>query len=154
MGRIPTSLGNPLSLETIDLSVNYFTSEIPSSFGNLSQLQILNLEVNMLEVGDSEGWQFFDALANCHSLNKLSVSDNILHKSIPNSISNLSTTLQYLLMGWNNLSGIVPPTIEKLSGLIKLSLVNNNLTGTIEEWVRKITNSEHLNLRSNSFIGI
>ena len=49
MGRIPTSLGNPLSLETIDLSVNYFTSEIPSSFGNLSQLQILNLEVNCLK---------------------------------------------------------------------------------------------------------
>ncbi|PWZ29821.1 putative LRR receptor-like serine/threonine-protein kinase [Zea mays] len=126
---IPTSLGNPSNLEVIDLSQNLFSGTIPISFGNLSKLHILNLEVNMLEARDSEGCQFFDALANCSSLNTLSVSHNLLHGPIPNSISNLSTTLQYLVMGWNSLSGIVPPTIAKLSGLIELSLQNNNLTG-------------------------
>jgi Leucine-rich repeat (LRR) protein len=154
VGQIPTSLGNPSSLEIIDLSENYFTGEIPRSFGNLSQLYSLNLEVNMLEAArDSEGWEFLDALANCSSLNKLSLSYNLLNGPIPNSIANLSTTLRYLVMGSNNLSGIVPPTIGKFSGLIRLSLEENNLTGTIEEWVGKMTNLEHLNLRSNNFIG-
>jgi Leucine-rich repeat (LRR) protein len=153
VGTIPTSLGHPSSLNTIDLSQNRLSGKIPSSFGNLLHLQILNLEVNKLEARDSEGWKFFDALANCSSLNTLSVSHNLLHGPIPNSISNLSTTLQYLLMGWNSLSGIVPPTIAKHSGLIRLSLENNNLTGTIEEWIGNMTNLQILTLQSNSFIG-
>jgi len=47
--RIPTSVGNPSSLEIVDLSMNYFAGHIPSSFGNLSRLDFQNLELNMLE---------------------------------------------------------------------------------------------------------
>jgi Leucine-rich repeat (LRR) protein len=153
LGTIPSSLGNASNLEVIDLPNNLFSGTIPSSFGNLSKLQTLNLEVNMLVARDSEGWQFFDALAKCRYLVILSVSHNHLHGPIPNSIANLSTSLQQLFMGWNNLSGIVPPTIGKLSGLTKLSLENNNLIGTIEEWVGKMTNLQVLTLRSNNFTG-
>jgi Leucine-rich repeat (LRR) protein len=153
VGTIPNSLGNPSSLKIIDLSINYFRGKIPNSFGNLSHLQSLNLEVNMLGSRDSEGLQFFDALANCRSLVTLSVSNNQLHGPIPNSIANLSTSLGQLVMGWNSLSGTIPPTIGKLSGLYRLSLQNNNLTGTIEEWIGKMTNLQFLTLQSNNFIG-
>jgi Leucine-rich repeat (LRR) protein len=152
-GHIPASLGNPKGLEKIDLSGNHFTGQIPSSFGNLSKLQVLNLERNMLQSSrHNEGWEFLQALENCRSLSVLSLSNNKLQGSIPNSIANLSTNLTRLLMGGNSLSGIVLPSIEKFSALIQLSLDDNNFTGTIEDWVGNMTKLQHLNLQSNSFI--
>ncbi|CAD6243608.1 unnamed protein product [Miscanthus lutarioriparius] len=153
-GHIPASLGNPKGLENLDLSSNHFTGQIPSSIGNLSQLQLLSLEGNMLQSSTyNEGWEFLQALGNCRSLSVLSLSDNKLQGSIPNSIANLPTNLTRLLMGGNSLSGIVPPSIGKLSALIQLSLDENNLTGKIEEWVGNLTKLQHLNLQSNRFNG-
>jgi Leucine-rich repeat (LRR) protein len=51
--RIPPSVGNPSSLEIVDLSMNYFAGHIPNSFGNLSRLDFQNLELNMLEAQGS-----------------------------------------------------------------------------------------------------
>ncbi|XP_062219650.1 putative receptor-like protein kinase At3g47110 isoform X2 [Phragmites australis] len=152
-GYIPASLGNPSGLEQIDLSSNYFTGQIPSSFGKLLQLYYLNLEANELEARDSEGWEFFHGLANCSFLNELSLSNNQLQGPIPNSIANLSTNLIALHMGGNHLSGIIPTSIQKFSGLIDLGLDYNNLTGTIEDWIGKLTNLQTLRLQSNNFIG-
>ncbi|RCV07307.1 hypothetical protein SETIT_1G233400v2 [Setaria italica] len=153
-GHIPASLGNPPGLGVIDLSSNYFTGQIPNSLGNLSQLSSLNLDQNMLQSTDNEGWEFIHALGKCRSLKKLSLSINRLQGAIPNSIVNLSSTLTYLLMSENNLSGTVPPRIGRFSSLVQLSLDQNYLTGTIEEWVGNMTKLERLNLRSNSFVGI
>ncbi|XP_062219666.1 receptor kinase-like protein Xa21 isoform X2 [Phragmites australis] len=152
-GHIPASLGNLSGLKEMDLQSNHFTGQIPSSFGKLLQLTYLNLAGNKLEARDSKGWEFFHALANCSFLNALSLSNNQLQGAIPNSIANLSTNLTYLLLGGNNLSGIVPPSIKKFNGLIELALDFNNLTGTIEDWIGKLTNLQHLNLQSNNFIG-
>lgn len=43
----------------------------------------------MLELSDSAGWEFFDALTNCSSLEVLSVANNNLQGVIPYSIANL-----------------------------------------------------------------
>lgn len=88
-GYIPSSLGNASGLIDLDLSFNKFTGQIPSIFGSLSGLSILNLEENMLEASDSAGWEFFDALTNCSSLEVLSVANNNLQGVIPYAIANL-----------------------------------------------------------------
>lgn len=126
-GQIPASIGNPPSLEEIELSNNYFTGQIPNSLGNLAALSYLNLGRNMLQSTDNECWEFLRALGHCSSLTELSLSSNRLLGVIPNSIANLSTSLTRLLMSDNILSGVVPPSIGKLSDLIQLSLDQNNL---------------------------
>lgn len=115
---------------------------------------LLNLERNELEATDSEGWEFLNALANCSRLEVFSLAQNQLQGAIPNFFGNLSTSLGYLLMGGNKLSGNVPPSIGIYHDLAQLSLDGNNLTGKIEEWVGKLTKLQHLNLQSNNFIGI
>lgn len=51
--RIPTSMGNPSSLEIVDPSMNYFAGHVPNSFVNFSRLDFKNLELNMLEAQGS-----------------------------------------------------------------------------------------------------
>jgi Leucine-rich repeat (LRR) protein len=150
-GRIPASLGNASGLIQLDMSSNKLTGQIPNIFGKLSGLTNLILERNMLEANDSAGWEFFDALENCKSLEVLSLSNNQLQGVIPNSISKLSN-LRRLYLGRNRLSGIVPSSIGNLNGLISLSLDINNLTGTIE-WIGKLKKLQGLNLYKNNFVG-
>ncbi|CAO2046605.1 unnamed protein product [Urochloa humidicola] len=151
-GRIPASLGNASALEWIDLSSNSFIGQIPSSLGKLSKLSLLDLEVNKLGAGDTQGLKFIDALTNCTLLRTLSLRQNQLHGVIPNSLGNLSISLQYLLLGSNNLSGVVPPSIGNLSGLMKLGLGNNNFSGTIE-WIAQLYKLQLLLLQANNFNG-
>lgn len=152
-GHIPASLGNATRLIQLDLSGNKFTGQIPDIFGRLSVLSFLSLEKNTLQASDNEGWEFFDALTNCSSLNVLSLATNNLKGVIPNSIGNLSINLTQLLMGENHLSGTVPSSVGKYTALIRLSLEANNITGTIDEWIGKLTNLQELNLRNNNLVG-
>ncbi|KAM3242246.1 hypothetical protein ACQJBY_054742 [Aegilops geniculata] len=153
-GNIPASLGNAQGLKLIDLSNNSFTGTIPTSFGKLSNLTTLNLENNQLETRDNRDWEFVNALRNCRSLKRLSLSLNQLQGSIPQSIGDLSPSLEQLVLLGNNLSGQVPQSIRKLSALTKLSLGENNLSGTIEGWVGDLKGLVVLYLQSNSFTGL
>ncbi|CAM0947850.1 unnamed protein product [Alopecurus aequalis] len=130
-GPIPASLGNSSYLQIMSFVSNSFTGQVPSSLGKLSYLYYLNLETNKLEANDSESWEFLDALSNCSGLQTLSLSDNQLQGTIPNSVGKLSPGLQYLLLDTNNLYGTVPESIGNLTGLLKLSLAQNNLVGPI-----------------------
>lgn len=151
-GQIPASLGNASGLQTIDLLENKFVGKIPP-LGKLINLTYLGLGRNRLKASDGDGWEFLHALGNCSSLQKFSVGENQLEGHIPNSIGNLSTNLQYLILSGNKLSGIVPPSIGNLQSLTWLALDFNNLTGPIDEWIGKLTNLVRLNLCENNFTG-
>jgi len=148
-------LGNSsLGLRVIDLSYNNFIGQIPTSFGNLSNLTFLNLTYNHLVARDDQDWEFLiNTLRNCKSLEVLALTSNKLQGSIPQSIGNLSTSHQELLLGDNSLSGQVPHSIGKLSGLIKLDIGENYLSGTIEGWIENLKNLQVLCLQSNHFTG-
>jgi len=152
-GQIPASIGNASGLHMIDLSANSFTGPVPASLGSLSSLKVLDLEKNKLEAGDRQSWEFLHALRNCHSLSLLSLYDNRLQGEIPDSVGNLSTTLESLSFGRNELTGIVPPTIRNLHNLVRLGLEGNNLSGGPEEWIGKLKKLQGLYLSENNFVG-
>ncbi|KAM0865146.1 hypothetical protein ACQ4PT_043467 [Festuca glaucescens] len=152
-GHVPASLGNATGLEVIDLSRNRFTGKIPTSFGNLSDLTILNLESNKLEARDNQGWEFLNAMRHCRSLKVFSLSSNKLQGSIPQSVGNLSPSLNKLVLAGNSLSGQVPMSIGKLSSLTELGLSENKLSGITEGWIRNLKSLQLLNLQSNLFTG-
>ncbi|RCV07318.1 hypothetical protein SETIT_1G234400v2 [Setaria italica] len=152
-GQIPASIGNVPNLEVIDLSSNNFTGQVPSSFGNLLQLNKLILEDNMLEAPDTKSWEFLYALRNCNHLNVLSLAGNRLTGAIPDYIGKLPTGLAKLYLDDNHLSGLVPSSIGNLTGLIWLDLDNNKLTGTIGEWIGMLKKLQYLDLSENSLNG-
>ena len=55
----------------------------------------------------------------------------MLNGSLPGSISNLSTGLENLLIGSNQISGSIPVEIGNLVNLTVLSMENNLLSGGI-----------------------
>jgi len=151
-GQIPASLGNASQLGRLEFAHNSLSGIITSTLGKLSNLYRLNLEENNLEANDSQSWEFFNALTNCSQLIVLSLAENDLHGAIPDTIGNLSSSLNFLHLGGNKLSGMVPPSVGSLGSLTFLGLEYNNLTGTIGEWIGKLTQLEGLNLQVNNFI--
>jgi len=81
---------------------------VPSSFGKLPKLSRLNLELNKLQASSKQHWKFMDSLANCIELSEFLVANNYLAGQVPNSVGNLSSQLQGIYFGGNQLSGDFP----------------------------------------------
>uniref|UniRef100_A0A0D9VI59 non-specific serine/threonine protein kinase n=1 Tax=Leersia perrieri TaxID=77586 RepID=A0A0D9VI59_9ORYZ len=137
-GPIPVSLGNASVLQRIDLSSNSFSGQVPRSIGYLSELFHLNLEGNNIQTSDIQSWEFIYALANCSLLQWVSLDQNQLHGAMPHATRNMSLALQELYLDGS-----------KLSGLVKLGLSDNNLTGTVE-WIVNMENLQGVNLHVGS----
>ncbi|WJZ99077.1 hypothetical protein VitviT2T_017552 [Vitis vinifera] len=119
-------------LTVLDISVNFFTGYVPKDLGNLRRLQYLSLSRNQLsnEHSDSE-LAFLTSLTNCNSLRNLWISGNPLKGIIPNSLGNLSISLESIVASGCQLRGTIPTGISYLTNLIDLRLDDNNLTGLI-----------------------
>ncbi|OEL29117.1 putative receptor-like protein kinase [Dichanthelium oligosanthes] len=153
-GHIPSSLTNASKLNDIDMSRNKFTGVVPSSIGRLSELSWLNLEYNKLRANSEQDWKFMDSLANCTKLRIFSVQSNRLVGQVPNSVGNLSSQLQYLYMGLNQLSGDFPSGIANLRNLIAVSMLGNNFTSELPEWLGTLNRLQRLLLVGNFFTGL
>jgi hypothetical protein len=77
----------------------------------------------------------------------------MLQGTLPDSVGNLSSSLNILLFGSNRLSGLVPSSIGNLRNLTELGLEFNDFSGTIDGWVGKLVNLVGLFLTRNSFNG-
>ncbi|XP_059637849.1 receptor-like protein 13 [Cornus florida] len=148
-GPIPDSIGTVFpSLRFLNMSGNRFSDSIPSSIGDLSSLWFLGLSNNQLS-----GTIPRHLAMGCFSLQFLKLSNNYLQDpilptshnltaliileldhnqltEIPESISNCSS-LQYLYMTHNNISGGIPGWMGNMSELGVLALSNNYLEGPI-----------------------
>jgi Leucine-rich repeat (LRR) protein len=132
-GHIPSSIGNASGMWLMDLSGNRFTGQIPTSLGKLPNLRKLNLEDNKLEVKDKQSWQFLKALTNCSALELFSVDGNMLQGTLPDSVGNLSSSLNVLLFGSNMISGLVPSSIGNLRNLQQMISLVPMMDG-LESW--------------------
>uniref|UniRef100_A0A0R0G0A6 Uncharacterized protein n=2 Tax=Glycine max TaxID=3847 RepID=A0A0R0G0A6_SOYBN len=171
-GEIGTTLKNPISIPTIDLSSNHLCGKLPYlssdvlqldlSSNSLSesmndflcndqdkpmQLQFLNLASNNLSGEIPDCWM------NWTSLVDVNLQSNHFVGNLPQSMGSLAD-LQSLQIRNNTLSGIFPTSVKKNNQLISLDLGENNLSGTIPTWVgEKLLNVKILRLRSNRFGG-
>ncbi|PHU16755.1 hypothetical protein BC332_12450 [Capsicum chinense] len=137
MGIILPFVGNGTKLLNFILY-----GSIPTNLGNLRELQHLFLDTNQLtnEPRDHE-LRFFNSLVDCGMLRYVHVGSNPLNGVLPNSIGNLSSSIEIIYIGNAHINGLIPTSIGNKSGLTVLDLRGNNLAGSIPSDVGTIPKS-------------
>ncbi|KAL5081177.1 hypothetical protein RYX36_009598 [Vicia faba] len=151
-GTIPTSIINSSSLVYIDISQNSFVGQVPN-LERLKDLQYLNLELNILGGNSTNDLDFLKSLTNCSRLFLLSISYNNFGGILPNAIGNLSTELNRLLLGFNQITGKIPAELGHLVGLIALTMPFNHFEGMIPTTFGKFQKMQRLELVGNKLLG-
>ncbi|KAJ8564992.1 hypothetical protein K7X08_001452 [Anisodus acutangulus] len=153
-GEIPLYITNASKLEILGLELNFLTGIIPTNLGHLRDLEGLFLADNQLINEPSKHeLQFFNSLVDCRKLHILEVSSNLLNGVLPNTIGNLSSTIEVFHLGDAHISGLIPTSIGNISGLATLGFEENNLIGTIPSEVGKLEQLQGLYLASNKLQG-
>ncbi|XP_038716535.1 probable LRR receptor-like serine/threonine-protein kinase At3g47570 [Tripterygium wilfordii] len=151
-GMIPSSISNASQLQVLDLSANQFEGPIPV-FNNNNKLTKLVLGMNGLTSDTALNIQFFESLRNSTQLELLMIFSNQLSGELPNSIANLSRSLQQFCIADNMFTGVFPQEIGGYPDLISLSVEQNSFTGKIPESIGALKNLENLAVFENNFSG-
>ncbi|KAI4387349.1 hypothetical protein MLD38_005188 [Melastoma candidum] len=160
-GLIPRSISNASRLEWLFLDANMLTGEIPDNLGNLKNLTELNLGMNQFgtygspgSAGAADDLRFLRSLVNCTKLEVLAFNNNSLGGVLPDAVVNLSSNLNYLMIGGNGgISGRIPEAIEKLQSVILISMELNLFAGPIPDSVGNLRNLQVLSIFGNQFSG-
>ncbi|WMV06783.1 hypothetical protein MTR67_000168 [Solanum verrucosum] len=136
-GPIPSNVSGLLNLQSLCLSSNHLNGTIPSWIFSLPSLIVLDLSNNTFK---------------SNTLSEVDLSQNQLEG--PLSFLNQETSLTYLLLSHNNISGQIASTICNLKELTLLNLRNNNLEGTIPQCLGEMNEYLwNLDLSNNSLSG-
>ncbi|KAJ3676521.1 hypothetical protein LUZ60_003933 [Juncus effusus] len=143
-GPIPDSISSLTNLRFLALSKNFLTGSIPDSFALLSNLRTLDLSFNQLSGTIPPSIANLPSLSNlvlCHNLLSSSIPPfrdsspllrlDLKHNSLTGQVPNLPSTLQYLSLSSNQLTGQVDSVLPKLTRLNYLDLSMNQLEGSI-----------------------
>ncbi|CAN6553226.1 unnamed protein product [Malus baccata var. baccata] len=119
-GSLPTDIGigvpnlefifisNGSKLTRLDTSSNSFSGFIPNNLCALTNLEYLSLLKNNLTIDTSTlEVNILSCLGNLRNLWGLYLSDNPLNATLPASFGNLSTSLEYLQLGFCSLRGSI-----------------------------------------------
>ncbi|KAG5523229.1 hypothetical protein RHGRI_035148 [Rhododendron griersonianum] len=147
-GKLPTSIGKCVYLESLLLQENNITGSIPPTLSNLTHLSQLNLTSNLLigtipeEISQLPRLQqlFLShnllsgpipaAVGQFQLLRLLDLSNNKFSGEIPKSLGNL-VKINYMFLNNNLLSGSIPSSLVQCRNLYTLDLSYNNLSGNI-----------------------
>ncbi|XAR52373.1 Non-specific serine/threonine protein kinase [Bertholletia excelsa] len=146
-GNIPSTIGDLVNLQTLDMEINLLIGSIPSSIGNLQKLQRLALPGNNL-MG-----RIPDSIGNLTLMIELYLEENKLEGTIPSSLGNCKNLLQ-LKLSYNSLSGTIPRELLELSSMsITLDLSHNHLSGPLLVEVGNLKNLLELDISENGLSG-
>ncbi|PWA68130.1 Leucine-rich repeat-containing protein [Artemisia annua] len=144
-GKLPHSIFNIHSLETLDLSYNDFTGDIPSDISvNLTSLSLVGNKLN----GTLPSWLFTSP-----SLEYLNLYDNMFSGNVPFESFSLSS-INLLALDHNQLAGQIDvQTFRQLTNLTVLGLSLNNFSGEweLDTLLSSLTNIEYLDLSYSGF---
>jgi hypothetical protein len=96
---------------------------------------------------------FFASLTNCTSLMELGVAGNDLVGMIPPIIGRLSPSLMHLHLQFNKIFGPIPANLSYLANLSLLNLSRNLLNGSIPQGITSMRQLEQLDLSNNMLSG-
>ncbi|XAR51188.1 Non-specific serine/threonine protein kinase [Bertholletia excelsa] len=148
------SLTNASMLVQMELSDNFFTGTMPMNLGDLRQLKYLNLAFNQLtnEPGKLE-LGFMNSMVECRMLQYIVLAGNPLDGVLPESVGNLSSSVENFIAHCAHIQGQIPHGIGNVSGMLTLILVGNNLTGNISPEIGQLTQLQRLILQENKLQG-
>ncbi|KAG1338175.1 putative LRR receptor-like serine/threonine-protein kinase [Cocos nucifera] len=122
-GSIPREIGNITSLKLLLLNGNQLSGSLPEEIGYLSNLDRLQIDQNHISGPIPKSF------GNLKRVKHLHMNNNSLSGKIPHELSRLPI-LFHLLVDNNNLSGYLPPELAELPSLKILQLDNNNFSGS------------------------
>ncbi|OIT08747.1 PREDICTED: LRR receptor-like serine/threonine-protein kinase FLS2 [Nicotiana attenuata] len=143
----PLLYHNFSSLETLDLSMNNFSSSIPKWIFNLPSLVSLDLSDSNL-IGP-----FPEGPVNFTSLTTFRASGNSFNCLLPRWLFDLNN-LQYLELRTSGIEGAMPCEARNVTKLKNLDLTWNNLNSTIPNWLYQCKDLESLSLSINNIEGV
>ncbi|CAN6568954.1 unnamed protein product [Malus baccata var. baccata] len=176
-GDIPFNISRCSNLQILHIAGNHLRGKLPIEISSLSKLQVLSVEENNLLGGkvpslarlpnlylltlsdnnlgnDEEGdLDFISSLVNCTKLTEFDFSGNNFGGVLPESIGNLSTELNTLVFGHNQIHGRIPIGIGNLVNLESLASEGNLLTGIIPSSIGKLKRLDALYLNENKLSG-
>ncbi|KAK2987664.1 hypothetical protein RJ640_027916 [Escallonia rubra] len=130
------------------------TGNAPTFLGELTFLRRLFLGGNLLTNDPSLGLSFLSSLTDCRSLSELVIGPNRLHGVLPNSVGNLSASLEFLDATGCHINGMIPSEIGNLSNLVSLTLGDNDLIGSIPETIGKLQKIQQLQVYYTEIQGL
>ncbi|KAF7124435.1 hypothetical protein RHSIM_Rhsim12G0184900 [Rhododendron simsii] len=145
-GKLPTSIGKCVYLESLLLEENNITGSIPPTLSNLTYLSQLNLTSNLLSGTIPE------EISQLPHLQRLFLSHNSLSGPIPAVVGQFQH-LGLLDLSNNKFSGEIPKSLGNLVEINSMFLNNNLLSGSIPSSLVQCRNLYLLDLSYNNLSG-
>ncbi|KAK4732179.1 hypothetical protein R3W88_025167 [Solanum pinnatisectum] len=142
-GVLPESFSQLNNLRFLGVSRNFLSGRIPAGLGKLRRLQTLDLSFNQLT--GNIPW----AIGTLPALNNVILCHNHLSGSVPPFVSLRLTRLD---LKHNALSGSLLP-MSLPSSLQYLSMSSNQLTGPVDHLLTRLNRLNYLDLSLNRFTG-
>ncbi|GLU11945.1 hypothetical protein SLE2022_286630, partial [Rubroshorea leprosula] len=122
-GSIPKEIGNITTLELLLLNGNQLTGSLPDELGNLSNLDRIQIDENNISGPIPTSFAKLNKIEHFH------MNNNSISGQIPPELSKLPN-LKHFLLDNNKLSGYLPQELAQMPNLAILQLDNNNFDGT------------------------
>ncbi|XP_054797366.1 probable LRR receptor-like serine/threonine-protein kinase At1g06840 [Prosopis cineraria] len=146
-GSIPKEIGNIYTLELLLLNGNHLTGPLPEELGYLPNLNRIQIDQNKIS-GPLPA-----SFANLNMTKHFHMNNNSISGQIPPELSRMPN-LVHLLLDNNNLSGYLPPELSEMPNILIIQLDNNNFSGnTIPASYGNMSKLLKLSLRNCSLQG-